>query len=72
MRIRDDGRGLEAGFYVASLQGGVEDFCDHRRQLISTMLEGGGGDRVQSVCFAGVSFFKEPVDVFLQNKVGCH
>jgi len=63
----DYGGGLEAGSYVACLQVGVEDVREHWRQLVSTMLQGGGGDRVWAGCFTRVLFFKKPFDVSLQN-----
>jgi len=36
-------------------QCGVEDACEHRRQLISTVLQGGGRDRVWLLCRGSVS-----------------
>jgi len=52
--------------------GGVEDVCKHRGQLISSMLQGGGGDRVRAGCLLGVLLFEEPVNVSLQNIERCH
>ena len=37
----DDG-GLEAGWYLTVLQGGVEDVTEHRGQLVCTKLQDGG------------------------------
>ena len=51
---RDDGGGLETGWHMACLQGGVKYVGEHRRQLVSTVLEGGRRDRVRPSCFAGV------------------
>ena len=51
---RDDGGGLEKGWHMACLQGGVKDLGEHRRQPVSTVLKGGRGDSVRPSCFAWV------------------
>ena len=54
-RDRNDGGGLEAIRYMASLQRNVENVCEHRRQLIRTVLQGGWRDRDWPGCFGGGS-----------------
>ena len=44
---------------MACLQRGVKDVCEHRRKLISTVLQGGWRDRVWPGCFAGVLSFEQ-------------
>ena len=57
----DDGGGFKTGWYMACLQRGVKNVCKYWRQLICTVLEGGGGDRVRSSCLAGFLPLEESV-----------
>ena len=53
---------------MACLQRGVKNVCKYWRQLICTVLEGGGGDRVRSSCLAGFLPLEESVNVPLQDR----
>ena len=50
---KDDGGGLEADGYMASLQRSVEDVCEHRRQLICTVLQRGWRDSPDRLFYRG-------------------
>ena len=71
-RDGDDGGGFEAGWHVTGLQRGVENVCEHWRQLVGAVLQGGWRDRVWTGCFAGVLSLKEPVDVLLLQAESRH
>ena len=51
---------------MASLQRSVEDVCEHRRQLICTVLQGGWRDRVRTCCFTGVLPLKNLIYISFQ------
>lgn len=63
----DDGGCFKAGWNMACLQRDVEDVCEHWRQLISTVLQGGWRDRLWTGCFAGVLSFEDSINMSLHD-----
>ncbi len=46
---------------MAYLQRGLKDICKHWRQLVSTVIQGGWGNRVRSGCFPRILSLEDSV-----------